>query len=112
MNGNVAVVRLLRGRHVDLDQRVDAVNWAALEDLLRRQAGELHLHVAQARVRVKITSTDRFLQIRFGTLRRSLTLLRSLEVLYVDVVERATETVERFAGRRWIRRDVVLRAGA
>lgn len=36
VNGNVAVVRLVGRRHVDLDQGVHAVDGATFEDLLRR----------------------------------------------------------------------------
>lgn len=46
VNSNVAVVRLLGSRHVDFDQRVHAVDGATFQNLLRRQAGELNLHIA------------------------------------------------------------------
>lgn len=111
MNRDVAVVGLFGSRHIDLDERVDAVDRATLQDLLRRQTRELNLHVAQARIRVKIATADGLLQVGFGALGCPLLLLlRRLEVLDVDVVKGAPKAVEGLRRRRRIRRDVVLRA--
>lgn len=118
----VAIVGLVTSSssHVDLDERVYAVERASLEDLLSGEAGEVNLHVAETRIGCQQIGT--LLEIRLGALLLLLLWLLLLwlllllcrwqwliQVLDIEhVVERSTEIVlVRLGGRGRIRRVVL-----